>query len=122
VLFCLTYTPSQDEMKINKSDRLKYCIFGIVFFQLNSRIKQNFLQGLFHLHPQPPSFLKNGKIHNLVKIKCNSTFTAMDLEKTKTFDERKIKFKNFLRENPDLCCINVDKSISVCFIDRDTYH
>ena len=66
---------------------------------------------------------KNGiNEENIVKLKCNSTFTAMDLEKTQTFDERKMELKMFLRNNPDLCCVNVDKSISVCFIDRDTYH
>jgi hypothetical protein len=46
----------------------------------------------------------------------------MDLEKTQTFDHRSGMLKSFLRENPDLCLVNVDKSISVCFMNRTEYH
>ena len=59
---------------------------------------------------------------NIVKIKCNSTFSAFDLEKTNTYDKRSNELRTFLRNNPDLCLLNVDKDIFVCFIDRSTYH
>ena len=59
---------------------------------------------------------------NIVKIKCNSTFSAFDLEKTNTYDKRSNELRTFLRNDPDLCLLNVDKDISVCFIDRSTYH
>ena len=66
---------------------------------------------------------KNGiNEENVVKIKCNATFSAMDLEKTHTYDSRSTVLKSFLKQNPDICLLNVDKSISVCFIDRKSYH
>ena len=66
---------------------------------------------------------KNGiNEENIIKIKCDSTYTAMDLEKSQTYDERCGLLKTFLRQNEDICLLNVDKSVSVCFIDRKDYH
>ena len=46
----------------------------------------------------------------------------MDLEKTQTYDYRSSQLRTFLQENKDICLLNVDKNISVCFIDRSSYH
>ena len=59
---------------------------------------------------------------SIIKINSHATFTAFDLEKTQTYDARSGILKKFLRDNPDLCLIEVDKNISVCFIDRKDYH
>ena len=53
---------------------------------------------------------KNGiNEENVVKIKCNATFSAMDLKKTHTYDSRSTVLKSYLKQNPDICLLNVDK-------------
>ena len=59
---------------------------------------------------------------NIIKINSHATLTAFDLEKTQTYDPRSGILKFFLRDTPDLCLIEVDKNISVWFIDRKDNH
>ena len=55
-------------------------------------------------------------------IKAHSILIAEDLEATSTYDHRVGQLLRFLRENPEICIINVDKSIDVAIMFRSEYN
>ena len=47
---------------------------------------------------------------------------AQDLEKTFNYDKRVGSLLNFLKANPDIVMLNVDKSCDIAIISRAEYH
>ena len=73
------------------------------------------------------SFQKYGRENKMSKkmleeIRAHTILTGLDLEKCYTSDPRAQKLLKFLKQNQQITLLNVDKSPSVCFIDRDCYH
>ena len=58
----------------------------------------------------------------LEEVHAHTILTGLDLEKSYTSDPRAHKLVKFLNENKNLVLLNVDKSPSVCFIERTDYH
>ena len=57
----------------------------------------------------------------LEEIRAHIILTGLDLEKCYTSDPRAQKLLNFLKQNRQITLLNVDKSPSVCFKDRECY-
>ena len=58
----------------------------------------------------------------LEEVRAHTILTGLDLEKCYTSDTRAHKLLHFLKQNPQLTLLNVDKSPSVCFIEKKSYH
>ena len=58
----------------------------------------------------------------IANIKAHSILIAQDLESTYTFYSRVGELLKFLRQHPEICIINVDKSIDVGIMLKSDYH
>ena len=68
------------------------------------------------------TILENKFENILLTFRAHTILTGLDLEKCYTSDTRAHKLLHFLKQNPQLTLLNVDKSPSVCFIERKSYH
>ena len=71
-------------------------------------------------------FQEYGRAHSisetiLENIRAHSVLIAHDLEVTKTYDKRVGQLFRFMKENPEVCIVSVDKSIDVAIMLKHDY-
>ena len=71
-------------------------------------------------------FQEYGRAHSisetiLENIRAHSVLIAQDLEVTKTYDKSVGQHFRFMKENPEVCIVSVDKSIDVAIMLKHDY-
>ena len=94
-----------------------YCVGG------SSRGSNNYVE-IQNIFMKFRDYCRNLKIDEAIieNVRCHSVLITQDLESTYTYDKRIGQLLSFMRQNPEIVIINVDKSVDVAILLKKDYH